>query len=253
MLTIVIWCVAVFLEALLLFRGLQIRLVRSFPIFYLYILFVLVEEVLRFAVYRLYPKHYSEVYWVTQFVGLVIGSAIIFEIYRVGLRQFPGTARMTRYLLLVVFGTVFAKALTNSTGDLFLWLAGTSVALERSLRIVQEVAILTLVFLFLLYAIPFGRNLRGIALGYGLFIGMTVAQFTLWFYFPYRLRTFWPYAQPVSYVLVLGLWVSALWFADPVRGTEPAMQLEYDYQSLATSTRSQLQRALSRLRWAVRP
>jgi hypothetical protein len=253
MLTMAIWLAGISLEGLLLFRGRQVRLLRRFPIFYFYILFVLADEILRFSVYRWYPKHYAQVYWSTQFLGLFIGSAVIFEIYRVGLVRFPGTARMTRYVLLFVFGVVVTKALTNQPDGLLSWLAGTSVELERDLRTVQALAILTLVSLFFWYAIPFGRNLKGILLGYGLFIATSLVQFALWHYSIGNVEAFWPYAQPLAYILVLAVWMGALWSADPVPQIELPVQLEKDYQILAASTRNQLQRALAFLGWAVRP
>jgi hypothetical protein len=251
MLTMTIWWLAISLEALLLIRGLQEKLVRQFPIFYSYILFVFVEEFLRFIVYRWFSSRYSEVYWTTQFLGLVIGSAVIFEIYRVGLRSFPGTARMARYLLLIVFGAVFAKALANPSGGLFWWFAKRSVMLERNLRIVQGLAILSLVSLFLWYAIPFGKNLKGILFGYSLFIAMSIVQLTLSYTWA-DIQLFWPYVQPVSYLLVLGLWASALWSAQSVPEGKPATQLEDDYEVLVASTRTQLRRALARLGWTAR-
>jgi hypothetical protein len=247
----VIWWLAILLEALLLIRGFQEKLVRRFPIFYSYILFVLVEELLRFSVYRWFSSHYSQVYWTTQFLSLVIGSAVIFEIYRVGLRSFPGTARMARYLLLIVFGAVFAKTLANPSGGVFWWIAERSLMLERNLRIVQALAILTLVSLFLWYAIPFGKNLKGILFGYGLFIAMSIVQLTLSYTWS-DIRLFWPYVQPVSYLLVLGLWASALWSAQSVPGGKRATQLEDDYEVLAASTRTQLRRALASLGWTAR-
>jgi len=252
MLTMAIWWLAISLEALLLVRGFQQKLFRHFPIFYLYILFVFIEEFLRFSVYRWYPGHYSQVYWVTQFLSLVIGSALIFEIYRVGLRRFPGTAKMARYLLLIVFGAVFAKTLANPSGTLFLWLAQSSVELERNLRIVQALAILTLVSVFLWYAIPFGRNLKGILFGYGLFVGMSIVQFTIWYYSLVDIGRFWSDAQAVSYLFGLALWASALWSIHAIPEPKPAMQLENDYEALVASTRTQLQRTLARLGWAVR-
>lgn len=252
MLTMAIWWLGIVLEALLLVRGLRAKLIGRFPIFYSYILFVFVEEILRLAAYRWYLNEYSQVYWITQFVSLVIGSAVIFEIYHVGLRPFPGTARMARYLLLFIFGLVFVEAVADPTRGLFLWLAESAGELERSLRVLQALSILTLVALFLWYAIPFGRNLRGILCGYGLFIATrTVQLYLLPFYS--EIKVVWPYLQPFAYSLVLGLWASALWSADRVPEIQPTMQLEYDYQMLAASTRSQLQRTLARLGWAARP
>jgi hypothetical protein len=252
MVTMAIWWAAIFLEALLLFRGLQEKLVRRFPIFYSYILFVFVEELVRFWAYRWYSSQYFNVYWGTQFLSLLIGSAVLFEIYRVGLRSYPGTARMTRFLLLVVFAGVFAKALADPSGSPFWGLPARAEALERNLRIVQGLAILTLVSLFLWYAIPFGRNLKGILCGYGLFVAMSITQLTLMPYFWHQVALFWSYAQPVSYLLVLALWTKALWSVQPVPGAKPAAQLENDYEMLVASTRSQLQRTLARLGWAAR-
>jgi hypothetical protein len=252
MLTMAIWWLAVLLEALLLLRGVQEKLVRQFPLFYSYILFVFVEEYLRYCAYRWYPLHYSQVYWATQFLSLVIGSAVIFEIYRVGLRGFPGTASMARYLLLIVFGAVFAKTLATPAGGLFLWLAERSLVLERNLRIVQALAIITLVSLFLWYAIPFGRNLKGILIGYGLFIGMSIVHLTVMSRFGGEIGFYWFYAQPISYLLVLSLWVTALWSVQPVPEIKPAIQLEGDYEVLVAFTRHQLRRSLARLGLAAR-
>jgi hypothetical protein len=252
MLTMTLWSLAILLEALLLVRGLQEGLVRRFPLFYFYILFVFVEELLRFSSYRWYPSHYTQVYWATQFPTLVIGSALIFEIYRVGLRSFPGTARMARNLLLIVFGAIFAKTLANPPDGFFLWLAKASEDLERNLRIVQALAILTLVSVFLWYAIPFGRNLKGILFGYGLFIILRVIQLTIWYKSWGDFGLFWIHAEAVSYLLVLGLWASALWSTHPIPEATPATQLENDYEVLVASTRYQLRRSLARLGLAAR-
>jgi len=158
---------------------------------------------------------------------------------------------MARYLLLIVFVAVFTKTLANPSGGLFWWFAKRSLMLERNLRIVQGLAILSLVLLFLWYAIPFGKNLKGILFGYGLFIAMSIIQLTLsdsWG----DIRLFWPYVQPVSYLLVLGLWATALWCAEPVPEGKRATQLEDDYEVLVASTQTQLRRALARLGWTAR-
>src|ERR1700740_277793 len=177
MLTMVIGWMGILLAVLLLVRGLQENLVHRFPVFYFYILFVVADDLLRYYIRVWHSKHYFNVYWATQFICIVIGSAVLFEVYRVALRSFPGTARMARYVLLLIFGAVFAKALSHPLGGVYGWLAETSEELERNLRMVQAVAILALVALFLWYAIPFGKNLRGILLGYGLFVGLSIVQF----------------------------------------------------------------------------
>src|SRR5579859_3807281 len=85
------------LECVLLAQGVRGRLIGRYPIFYGYILFVLTQSTVRLLVLRwYYTPLYSPVYWATEFLGLVAGSLIVFEIYRLALAEYPGTARMAR-------------------------------------------------------------------------------------------------------------------------------------------------------------
>jgi hypothetical protein len=251
MLTMAIWWMGILLEALLLVRGLQQKLLRRFPVFYAYILFVFLQEFLRFCAYRWFVGHYSQAYWGTEFFSLVIGSAVIFEIYRVALRPFPGAATVARALLCIVFAFVFLKALANTAFSLPSWFAQASEYLERDLRIVQGLAILALVILFVWYAIPFGKNLMGILFGYSVFVAMSILQLTLLPHLPDRILDLWSYLQPASYLLVLVLWLGALWAEYPVLKAEASVQLEDDYASLLASTRAQLRRLRARLGWVA--
>src|SRR5256886_11449045 len=173
-----IWWGSITLETLLLVRGLQGRLLARFPVFYVYILFVWLQSLLRFSIYHARPQLYLPVYWITEYSGVLIGCAVVFEIYRVALAAYPGTARMARNLLTFVFVMAFTKGLVETWNNPYWWSVTTTIEFERALRTVQSLAIIALVALFLFYAIPFGRNLRGILLGYGLFVGISVIQLT---------------------------------------------------------------------------
>jgi hypothetical protein len=252
MLLMIIWGVGTVLEILVLIRGSKQKLFHQFPLFYLYLLFVAMDDVIRVISARWLPNHYFQIYWVTQFICLALGCGIIFEIYRVALRSFPGAARMARYLLLFVFGAIFVKTLANSSSDVFVWLAKTSLLLERSLRITQALAILTLVALFAWYAIPFGKNLKGVLFGYSLFIAMRIGQFVLWSYSWEQIKPYWAYAETGSYLLVLGIWTVTLWSPQAVPQTQRDAPLESDYELLLHATRAQFRRTLARLGWAAR-
>src|SRR5260370_38957290 len=70
---------------------------------------------------------------------------------------------------------IFVKAWNSPN-----WIPGrTTLETERDLRIVQLALLIGLVSLFASYAIPLGRNLKGIIYGYGLFIATSVAHLTL--------------------------------------------------------------------------
>jgi hypothetical protein len=250
MVTWIIWWSGILLEAVLLVRGARQHLLSRYTIFYSYVLFVFVQEFVRLSAYRWFPRDYSVVYWTTEFVGLVIGAAVVFEIYKVALRCFPGTARMARNLLLLVFAAVFAKALVAVPVSLGSWFTQPFEYLERDLRIVQGLAILALVSLFVWYVIPFGRNLKGILTGYSVFVAMSVVQLTLLPYLPPYIRQLWSYLQPISYLLVLVFWTCSLWSEHVVSEPRSSMQLENDYESLVASTRGRLRRLRARLEWA---
>jgi hypothetical protein len=253
MLTQAIWWGGMCLEAVMLFRGLRERLLFKYPVFYLYIAFVLVEDLLRFYIYRWHPDIYPQTYWITDFFGLVIGSGVVFEIYRSGLSAYPGAARMARNLLLLVFALTFAKVLVSMSYGSLWWPAETTAELERNLRIVQASALIALVALFLLYAIPFGRNLKGILSGYTLYIAVSLVQLTLVSHFGNSIQHLWSYVNSVSYLIALWIWTGALWSRALSPDLKPSTRLEYDYEALRAATRRRLQETRASLGRAVRP
>jgi hypothetical protein len=251
MLNQIIWWGSITLEVALLARGLRARLVFRYPTFYCYIAFVLLQDLSRFLAYQRDFRTYQYTYWATEFMCVLIGCGIIFEVYRVALQSFPGTAHMARNLLALVFALTLAKAIANSWGDPKWWLGVNALEAERDLRVVEALAIFGLVSLFLFYAIPFGRNLRGILIGYGLFIAVRIIS--LPFAPAHGQRDFWAYLYSASYLLALGVWLVLLWSyrESPVLKSAGA-QLENDYQRLAAATRSRLQAARGQLAKAVR-
>src|SRR5258708_9494304 len=156
-----IWWSGIGLETLLLVRGLQSKLLVRYPAFYAYILFVWVQSLLRISIYHSQPEIYSPVYWITEGLGVLIGCGVVFEVYRVGLAAYPGTARMARNLLAFLFVMAFTKGLVETWNDPHWSSISTTLDVERVLRVLQSLAIIALVVLSLFYSIPLGRNLWG--------------------------------------------------------------------------------------------
>lgn len=248
-----IWWGGLALEIVLLTRSLYSKLWSFYPFFHVYILFVLMQSFLRLTVHHYRPDLYPDIYWVTEFVGVAIGCGVVFEIYRVGLASYPGTARMARNLLAFVFVMALAKALADAWSDSRWWAEATTIDIERAVRIVQAVAIAALAALFLLYAIPFGRNLKGVLLGYGLFIGGSVMWFTFAKAGGDRFRDFWSYLNPACYDLALSLWVVYLWSPQSQPDLAPNVRLEVQYQQVAARTRRRLQAARGYLGKVINP
>jgi hypothetical protein len=242
---LILWS-SVALELTLLIAGLCNRLAGRFPIFFIYIAFVLSQDLLSIFAVHWGTRLYTIVYWVTEFSGLALGALVVFEIYKVSLATYPGTARMARNALAFVFVTALAKCLTQAMASG--WHSDTTaLEIERALRTVEAAAILALAAVFLFYSIPFGRNLRGILLGYGLFVAEQVLCLA---FVSQRTHDFWFYAYPASYATALSLWLVHLWSYQPI--PQPKASLDVEYQRIAAGTRRRLQETRSYLRKAVR-
>jgi len=247
-----IWWSSIAIEAVILARALSGRLLKQYPAFYAYVLFVCTQSLLRFSIYHARPQMYRKAFWITEWLGVLAGCAVVFEIYRVGLRAYPGTARLARNLLAFVFLLALLKATVETGNNPLWWSTASTLDLELALRVVQALALLALVVLFLFYAIPFGRNLRGILLGYGLFLGESV----VWLSFTPRtsenFRAFWSHLQAGSYSVVLLVWALHLWSYVPNPEPKVSVRLEAQYQRMAASTSRRLQEARGYLAKAVR-
>jgi len=239
-------CIA--LESVLLFRGLRSKLGSRYPAFYTYISFVLFQDLLCYFAFRWAPHLlYTYIYWITEFLCILLSCGIVLEVYRLGLSAYPGTARITRKVLGLVFVVALAKALVSAANDPRWWLEATAKDVAGTLRAVQGVAIVALVSLFLFYAIPFGRNLRGILVGYGLFVCWTVICLTLSSSVNDNVHAVLKNLYQSSYPVFLIFWLVHLWSYQTNPASEVEVPLEREYERIAAATRRRLQDARGQL------
>jgi hypothetical protein len=248
-----IWWSSIAVEILLLVRGLRRRLAFRYPVFYCYLFFVCFQDLLRFVVYQWHPQLYRNVYWITEFLALMFGCGVVLEIYRVGLSAFPGTARMVRNALAFVFALALARGLAEAWTDPRWWLEAATTDVEGVLRAVEALAIVILAVLFLFYSVPLGKNLRGILLGYGFFVSISVLSLEVVSSAGNWVRDFLSGAYPVSYFIALSLWLAHLWSYYPNPVPDASVRLEREYQRVAAATHRRLQDARGYLARAVRP
>lgn len=253
MLAMFLWGTATTLEGVLLFRAVRGRLFAAYPVFYAYFSYVFVESFARFYLYRFHPGLYANFYWYTQFLSVALGYGIIWEISRQALKHYPGTARVARSVLATIFFVVVLKVLSGALSSSVWSLARAAAELERSLRVVQAALLVTIVGLLAYYTIPVGRNLKGMILGYGFFIGASVVGLTLGLYLGPSFHPVWQHLPATSYCIALLIWCSTLWSYQPNPQPESDVGIERDYELLAARTASALTQARAHLARAVRP
>jgi len=247
-----IWWCAIALEAALLWRGATSQLLKKYPLVYAYIGCVLLIEILRFCCYRFAPNSYPSLYWNSELVTILASYAVIFEIFRQGLRHNPGVARLAQNLLLVVF----VIALTYAASDLlhggFASVPRATADLGRYLRYIEGGLLFVMLWLFGRYRISFGRNLLGVTLGYSLLVGLDVLNLAFLSFpgneFSIGLRKL----LPITFLITVAIWCATLWSyqPDPVQPAENA--LERDYDLLAAKTRAVLAHMSARVARTLR-
>jgi hypothetical protein len=241
------------LEGLLILRAVRGRYFWKYPVFYLYLSYVLCESLLRFYFYIFRPDLFPMVYWISQFVSVTVGYCVILEIYRQALATYPGATRLARVCLVAIFVAVVTKVFL-STASRSVFLSGKAqVDLERDLRVAQAALIATIVVLVAYYAIPIGRNLMGMILGYGVFIGMTVIHLALRSHLGVAFQPVWQHLGWVSYSAALLIWCATLWSYHPSPHPSPEVEIERDYQRLALRTARLLTQFRAELVRVIRP
>jgi hypothetical protein len=231
------------LELALLLRSVRIGTLRVYPFFFAYLASTLTGVAVP-VISIVAPRSYPEWYWPIQFLTLTFGCGIIFEILNHVLRFYPGPQKLAAALAIIAFcGATFLGVFFSimSTG----WaVTEVMVVLERDLRTVQALLLVGILLLISYYGIPVGKNMRGMISGYGIYVGTSLFALAAGAYAGTRLEKIWIFAPVAAFITSLAVWLTALWtyHPDPIPGD--SIQIEADYEALASHTR----RALSATR-----
>lgn len=251
-LSLTLWLVALALEIVILVRALVVGWFRKCPFFFGYLANVFFQDTFLLAVYIFKFKYYTPIYWYAEFLSLLLGCAVSWEIFRLVLGPYAGAGRMARNVLLVVLIMTLSKGLVGTWNGDVPW-AVTRVELERNLRAIQAVSLIVLALLITYYRVPLGRYAKGIFAGYGIFIAALVLTLTLRASIGRAFQATWVFVQPVCYDTALGIWCLSLWAEERSPLVESKERIERDYQSLALLTRKGLFQAREFLGKAMRP
>ncbi len=241
-------------EALILLRLAVNGNFRRYLLFSSYLLLILLRSLIDLWVVHFHPAQYSRVYWyATEPLSATLGSLVIFELYRKILELFPGVARIAKKLIAVVFVLVVSRFFAYLIFSHGSRVDVNVLTLLRDLRIVQAVFLIGIVALVWHYSIAIGANLRGMVGGYGVYIGLGLLDLTLRAYLGDSSQAWWNYVHQSLYLVVLGIWVWALWQSAPMPVNQVDSGLESDYRALVQRTTAQLDRAYEYLSRSVNP
>jgi len=212
-----IWAAAIALEITLLMRGVKGRLVKLYPLFYGYIACVLTIDVLRFVCYKFDPIFYTNLYWYSEFLAILASYAVVFEIYKCSFKNHARAARLARGLLVLTLLVAVAGSAANTRVDGFRSPLNKIAQLTCDLRYVEGAMLAVVLFLLGIYRISLGRNLRGLVVGFGFLVGMSVMNLALLSQPGNEVSLVLRRLLPGSFVITLVIWSMALWLPKPDR------------------------------------
>jgi hypothetical protein len=223
-----LWGAGFLLEAVILFRGLVGRHYSRYPLFYFYILSCFAVEFPTAAFYFREPASYARWYWRSQFLTMVTGCGIFIEV----LRQILGhpevkAFRRAAWLFLLASIAVFAVGYFRVVGVVHMRIVNQR--LERDFRLGQALLLVSILGVILYCGFPIGRNLKGMVLGYGLYVGTSLVVLAVQLYRQPTFSVGWATVQPASYVVALGIWAITLWTYNPNIILEPFPRAEVEY------------------------
>jgi hypothetical protein len=253
MLSLLVWRIGLLLELAILVRAVASKTVAKFPYFYAYILCVFCVSAALNIPYVMSPAFYYKWYWPTQFATLVAGCGLIFEILRHTLEAYPGAERVGRAASLGIFALTFLYVGLKAAVVPELAPLAVTVELERGLRVIEALLLVSILTIVFYYHIEIGRNVKGLIVGFGAYVGSSLVALALRAFLGPRFNSAWEILQSGSYLFALTVWMVALWSYYPQPVPLNRTRLDADYEALASATRQILQSLRSHLRRTARP
>jgi len=218
-----IWVVGILLQSVILIRGMVAKLFRKYPFFYGNITCGLIVDVLFYIWQPHAPQLYATRYWDAQFLTTLTGCGIILEVLRgtvsIFFRSKPVTNMVYTYVVLICMWLAVAYlGARNSHQGLH------NIILERNFRTAQALALLGLAGAVCYFRVPVGKNLKGLFVGYGLYVGVSLVILSVRFYREPSFSSVLAMVQPFFYVVALLIWTIALWTYHPDPAPEPGSQ-----------------------------
>ena len=242
MLSQAIWWVGNLMLALILLRAWTGRLFARYPYFFGYVLCVFCSSMLRVYVWTAFPQAYRLWYWISEAIGVVAGFGVTWEIYAHVLAPYHGVNRMARSILGVLLGLVLSRAFVELWRDPLKSLGPTTAELEGNLRVVQALLLLAILGLIVQYAVPMGRNIRLMLMGYGFYIVCGAVTLSLHSRLGESSGNVLGLVNRLGYSVTLAAWVGGMWSYSPEPAPDNSLECDYDRVSEHTI------RALGQLR-----
>jgi hypothetical protein len=212
----VILLLSVALEVCLLWRLSRRQLWRRYIYFLSYVLYqLIVMDFLLFGVWRLAPALYRDFYWNAETLSAALRFLLVWEIFR---HTFPRGSTLNRIasnaMALLSLGLGLFSVCVLWGFQAYSHFHSPYPALERGFGLAQALLTLGILFLARYYGVAFGRNLWGIAVGFGAYVSISTVNFAAIDLY-HSFLPYWQVLVPLSFTGMLAVWTWAVWTYGP--------------------------------------
>jgi hypothetical protein len=182
---------------------------QKFPLFTIYCVLTLAGSLTCFAV-RNDPRPFFFAYWINECLGVFLGLAVVYEIFRRLLQDHPTLRKMAFWIFGVTFALLIALGLCVMFSKLSPGIQGLVqgvFVIELAARVV-EIGLFMFLFLFAsVFGLHWKRVEFGIAVGLGLFVAVEITNLTMGTHLgPIVAETF-RIVRAISFNLSLLIWL----------------------------------------------
>ena len=174
-----LWWGGMLLLAVALARMTWAHLLTRYPFFSMYLVAVFCRSPVLLSLRPITSDGYRTGYWISELICAMLAFGVTWEIYARMLAPYPGVRRMARTLMSILLAVMGAKALAEIGGYHLHNFSATVLDFERDLRVIQMLLLLGLLGLVAHYALPMGKNVLSLMVGYGLYLGVRVVLLTV--------------------------------------------------------------------------
>jgi hypothetical protein len=175
------WIIPLCLQPLIALAIIVRRLIKEFPHFFLYTLFVSGRD-LALLFLRHNTQLYSWIYFVAEPVAIILGLAVVYEVFWQLMRPYEMLRTLGVRLFWVSLGVAVAAGLTMLKMSQFglpaFWIESIVLA-ERSARFVQVGVLIVFILFISRLGLTWKHYTSGIVAGFGIAAGLQLALFEL--------------------------------------------------------------------------
>jgi hypothetical protein len=202
------WALTTALELLLFVQLIRRKVVRIYPLFFAYLVSVILQSVAVAALYRtpnLDKLTTWKIAWLTQGCVVVMRALVLLELTRGVLSRYIGIWTFARRMLLGVAVAVIAYDLLLSKGR-WQWLILNGV---RGLELAMAAVIVAMLLFARYYRVPINQLQRALAVGLCLYSTFYVINYSLFERVFQRYAVLWNFLGIFAFIASLVVWLSA--------------------------------------------